>query len=106
MWDGQVWDIDLWGIPTGAPNKDAAWDFIKFSTDTQRLADQASWISYGPARKSSAPLVGKHATAGIPMGPHMPTAPENFNNAIQNDFAFWADYQDELTVRFNTWLAK
>ncbi|MCR9255417.1 MAG: ABC transporter substrate-binding protein [Alphaproteobacteria bacterium] len=106
VWDGQVWDIDLWGIPTGAPNKDAAWDFIKFSTDTQRLADQASWISYGPARKSSAPLVGKHAVAGIPMGPHMPTAPENFTNAIQNDFAFWADYQDELTVRFNTWLAK
>jgi len=106
VWDGQVWDIDLWGIPTGAPNKDAAWDFIKFSTDTQRLADQASWISYGPARKSSAPLVGKHAVAGIPMGPHMPTAPENFTNAIQNDFLFWADYQDELTVRFNTWLAR
>ncbi len=106
VWDGQVWDIDLWGIPKGSKNKDAAMEFIKFSTDTQRLADQAAWISYGPARQSSIPLIGKHATAGIDMAPHMPTAPENFRTAVQNDFEFWADYQDELNERFNAWLAK
>jgi putative spermidine/putrescine transport system substrate-binding protein len=49
---------------------------VKFATDTQRLADQAKYISYGPARKSSAPLVGKHADLGIDMAPHMPTDPE------------------------------
>lgn len=106
VWDGQVWDLDLWVIPKGAPNKDEALKFVAFSTDTQRLADQASWISYGPVRKSSVPLIGKHAEAGIEMGPHMPTAPENFKNALQNDFEFWADYQDELNERFNAWLAQ
>ncbi|GAB4371424.1 MAG: ABC transporter substrate-binding protein [Kiloniellaceae bacterium] len=106
VWDGQVWDLDLWVIPKGAPNKEEALKFIAFSTDTQRLADQASWISYGPARKSSVPLIGKHAEAGIEMGPHMPTAPDNFKNAIQNDFEFWADHQDELNERFNAWLAQ
>ena len=106
VWDGQVWDIDLWGIPRGSKNKDAALEFIKFSTDTQRLADQAAWISYGPARQSSIPLIGKHAEAGIPMGPHMPTAPQNFKTALQNDFEFWADHQDELNERFAAWLAK
>ena len=105
VWDGQVWDIDLWGIPKGSPNKDAAMEFIKFSTDTQRLADQASFISYGPARQSSVPKIGKHFEAGVPMGPHMPTDPDNFKNAVQNDFEFWADYQDELNERFNAWLA-
>jgi putative spermidine/putrescine transport system substrate-binding protein len=99
VWDGQVWDIDLWAIPTGAPNKDRAWEFIKFSTDTQRLADQAKWISYGPTRKSSFPKV-------LPeMQPHMPTAPANFKNPLQNDYEFWADYGDELNERFNAWLA-
>ena len=44
--------------------------------------------------------------AGIAMGPHMPTAPENFGNALQNDFEFWADHQDELNERFNAWLAQ
>lgn len=106
VWDGQVWDLDLWSIPKGAPHKKAAIDFIKYSTDTQRLADQASWISYGPARKSSIPLIGKHAVSGIKMGPHMPTAPQNFKTALQNNFEWWADHQDELNERFTAWLAK
>lgn len=106
VWDGQVWDIDLWAIPKGAQNKDLALEFVKYSTDTQRLADQAEWISYGPARKSSIPLIGKHVEAGIDMGPHMPTAPDNFKTALQNNFEFWADHQDELNERFAAWLAK
>lgn len=105
VWDGQVWDIDLYSVPKGSPNKDAAIEFIKFATGTKRLADQASYISYGPARRSSVALIGKHFEAGIPMGPHMPTSPGNFKNALQNDFEFWADYQDELNERFNAWLA-
>ncbi|MAH84093.1 MAG: spermidine/putrescine ABC transporter substrate-binding protein [Rhodospirillaceae bacterium TMED8] len=106
VWDGQVFDMDLWAIPKGAKNKAEAMKFLAFSTDTKRLAGQAAWISYGPARKSSIPLIGKHAEAGIEMGPHMPTAANNFKNVVQNDFEFWADRQDELNERFNAWLAK
>ncbi|MEM9370358.1 MAG: ABC transporter substrate-binding protein [Pseudomonadota bacterium] len=106
VWDGQVWDLDLWIIPKGAPNKDAAMDFMAFSTDTERLAGQASWISYGPTRQSSSALVGSYdGKPDLKMGPQMPTAPENFKNALQNDFEFWADNQDELNERFNAWLA-
>ncbi len=106
VWDSQIFDLDLWVIPKGAPNKDLALDFIAFSTATEQLAAQASWISYGPARKSSAPLVGSYITnPDLDMGPQMPTAPENFATAIQNDFEFWADNQDELNERFNTWLS-
>lgn len=99
VWDGQVWDIDLWVMPRGTPNKERAWEFIKFSSDTQRLADQAKYISYGPVRKSSFDEVQDE------MKPHMPTAPDNFKNPLQNDFEFWADYGDELNERFNAWLA-
>jgi putative spermidine/putrescine transport system substrate-binding protein len=106
VWDGQIMDFDLWVVPKGAPNKDLAMDFIAFSTDTQRLADQASWISYGPARKSSGPLVGLYSDGKTEMGPHMPTAADNLTNAIVSDFEFWADNQDELNERFNAWLAK
>jgi len=106
VWDGQVWDLDLWIIPKGAKNKEAAMEFLKFSTSTQPLADQASWISYGPVRASSSPLVASYnSKPDLKMGPQMPTAPENFKNALQNDFEFWADNQDELNERFNAWLA-
>lgn len=106
VWDAQVFDMDLWVMPKGAPNKEAALDFLAFSTATEQLAAQASWISYGPARKSSAPLVGHYdGKPELEMSPHMPTAPENFGTAIANDFEFWADNQDELNERFNTWLS-
>ncbi|MBO6816308.1 MAG: polyamine ABC transporter substrate-binding protein [Rhizobiaceae bacterium] len=105
VWDGQVWDLDLWVIPKGAPNKDKAMEFLKFSTATEQLAAQASWISYGPARKSSSPMVGKYHNKDIDMGPQMPTAPKNLENAVQNNFEFWADNADQLNERFNAWLA-
>lgn len=107
VWDGQVFDVDLWAIPKGAPNKDLAMDFLIFSTRTEQLAAQASWISYGPARLSSNALVGSyHNKPELKMAPHMPTAPANFKNAIANGFEFWADNQDQLNERFNAWLAK
>ena len=105
VWDGQILDLDLFVVPKGAPNKDLAMEYIAFATDSQRLADQAKWISYGPARKSSAPLVGLYKDGVTEMGPHMPTAPENMTNAVLNDFEFWADNGVELEERFNAWLA-
>ena len=106
VWDGQVLDFDLFVIPKGAPNKEAALDFIAFSTDTQRLADQASWISYGPARVSSGEKVGLFNDGVTEMAPHMPTAEANLTNALVNNFEFWADRDAELNERFNAWLAQ
>ncbi len=93
------------GYSKGAKNKELALDFLKFSTATEQLAKQASYISYGPARMSSAPMVGKYHNKDIDMGPQMPTAPANLANAVQNDFNFWADNADQLNERFNAWLA-
>lgn len=106
VWDGQVWATDLYAIVKGTPNLEAAMEFLKFSTDTQRLADQARWISYGPARKSSIPLVTTHAETGDAMMPHMPTTAEHMKTALATNTAFWTDHQDELNEQFTTWLAK
>ncbi|MCY4446455.1 MAG: ABC transporter substrate-binding protein [Rhodobacteraceae bacterium] len=106
VWDGQILDFDLWVIPKGAPNVDNALDFIAFSTDTQRLADQATWISYGPARRSSGPLVGLYLDGETEMAPHMPTAEANLANALSVNHEFWVDNGDQLNERFNAWLAQ
>ena len=107
VWDGQIYDLDLFVIPKGSKNKEAALDFIRFSTDTKRLADQASWITYGTLRNSSIPLIGTfHSDPSIKMIDHMPTTEVALNNALQNDFEFWADNGEELNERFNAWLAK
>ena len=108
MWDAQVFDLDGWIIPAGLPEDRLARvkDFVKFATDTKRLADQAKYISYGPARASSAPLVGKHADLGIEMAPHMPTDPANAQNTFLYNYEFWADYRDDIDAKFQAWLAK
>jgi len=104
MWDWQVFDLDGWVVPRGAPNLEAVKDYLYFATDTQRLADQAKYISYGPARASSAPLVGEHAELGIDMGPHMPTDPANSRNVLLFNYDWWAEHQDDLGARFERWL--
>jgi putative spermidine/putrescine transport system substrate-binding protein len=108
LWDYQVLDIDGWIIPADLPEDrlNRVLDFLYFATDTQRLADQAQWISYGPARASSVPLVSTHADLGVEMGPHMPTAPANSENVFLFNFEWWADYRDDLDARFQAWLAQ
>lgn len=107
IWDRQIWDIDLWVVPRGGRNIDAAMDFVSFATSTEGLAGQSSWIAYGPPRKSSLALIGAYAEdPRIDMASHMPTTPERLANGLQNDYEFWADYNDELEQRFNAWLAQ
>ncbi|WP_109465349.1 extracellular solute-binding protein [Albibacillus kandeliae] len=108
LWDAEMLDFDGWVIPDGLPEDRLArvMDFLFFATDTQRLADQAAYISYGPARASSAPLVGKHAELGIEMAEHMPTDPANAKNVFVTQYAFWSDYRDDIDAKFQAWLAK
>ncbi len=105
IWDGQYLEINSFVIPNDAPNMDAALEYVKFATGTEPLAGQARYISYGPVRVSSAPLVGLYQDDKTEMAPHMPSAPENMNTAVMDNPEFWADHDAELSERFNSWLA-
>jgi len=106
IWDHHVWNTDSYAVVKGTKHLATAWEFLKFATSTQALADQASWISYGPSRKSSVPLITTYHGTDIQMAAHMPTAPQNFTNALLTDDAFWADHQDELQLRYSGWMSK
>lgn len=106
VWDGQVYENEMYVVPMGAPNKDLAMQFIAYATSTEGLRAQATQISYGPARKSSMleELVYKDGTTV--MAPHLPTAPENLGNALETSSAFWVDHDSELNERFQAWLVQ
>jgi putative spermidine/putrescine transport system substrate-binding protein len=110
IWSNQLLDLEVFGITKGTKHKEEAFEFLKFATSTERLANQARWIPYAPARSSSIKIVEgpefKHATLRIPMLEWMPTAPQNSINALTIDHRWWADHQDELTERWSAWLAK
>lgn len=105
VWDGQVYENEMYAIPKGAPNLEKAKEFIAFATSTDGLRAQAQNISYGPARKSALkePLIFKDGKTE--MAPNVPTAEANLKNSLQSDFQFWVDRDAELNERFNAWLA-
>jgi putative spermidine/putrescine transport system substrate-binding protein len=106
LWDGQIYDLDLWAIPKGARNKDAALRFIAFATDPARLAMQAQLTAYGPMRKSAIDLVGKHPIIDVEMKGFLPTAPDNFKRVLKFDDTWWSAHGAEAERRFQEWHAK
>ncbi|MDO5369140.1 ABC transporter substrate-binding protein [Paracoccus sp. (in: a-proteobacteria)] len=105
LWDAQMLEVEGWVIPKGAPNPDAARDFVAFSTSPEVLAHAAEILPYGPPRRSAQAMVGNFTGDGTtPMGPHLPTAPDNMTNALFVDPSFWADHETELRARFTAWL--
>lgn len=105
IWDGQIYEMEGWVVPKGAPNKDNAMQYIAFTTESPQLAKAAEQISYGPPRKSAAGLVGNIAGKDQPMGPHLPTDPANLGKGLSSNLDFWVDHDGELSERFNAWLA-
>ena len=106
VWDGQVLDYGVWGIVAGTPRRDAARRFVEYATSAASMAEVGRRISYGPARRSAEPLITTHAATGVEMMPHLSTSPRNLARALRNDWAWWADNQDELNERFSAWLAR
>jgi putative spermidine/putrescine transport system substrate-binding protein len=103
IWDGQIYDLDLWAIPKAAANKVEAKHFIAFATEPAQMAAQAALIAYGPMRKSAIALVGKHPSIDIEMKAYLPTAPDNFRKALRFDEVWWGEHGDELDKRFQAW---
>jgi len=106
VWDGQIYENEMFVVPKGAPNMADAMEFIAFATSTEGLRASAQQISYGPARKSSMkePIIFKDGKTE--MAPHLPTAPENMTNALETSATFWVDHDAELNERFQAWLSQ
>ncbi len=104
VWDGQIYENEMYVVPKGAPNKDDAMEFITFATSTEGLRASASRSRYGPARKSSMATEIIFKDGKTVMAPHLPTAPENMTNALETSADFWVDHDAELNERFKAWL--
>ena len=106
VWDSQIYELGSWGILRGTPHLDEVLEFIRFATGTRPLAEQARYIAYGPARRSSMQLVSTHATTGVDMRPHLPTSTANFETAILKDTEWYGTLYDRIKARFDAWLGE
>jgi putative spermidine/putrescine transport system substrate-binding protein len=104
IWDHQIYTYDYWSIPRGAEFQDAAREFIGFATSPAPLAAQASWLPYGPSRRSATGSVANHPELGIDMKPFLPTHADHFANALAMNDAFWVQNGAGLEERFAEWV--
>lgn len=98
LWDHQLYEMDVFAIPKGNPNLKRGLDFIAWATATEPLAKVAGWVPYGPARRSSVPLVGNNPETGTPMQPWATTA--HFRNAFAVNDAWWLTHEAQLASRW------
>ena len=103
IWDKQLYELDVFGIPKDDPKRDMAMDFMRFATSATNLAAVADWVPYGPARRSASKLIGKNPELGIDMRPFSPTAPEHFATAFAVDDAWWQAHGTAIMTHWQAW---
>ncbi|MCP2039612.1 putative spermidine/putrescine transport system substrate-binding protein [Neisseria sp. HSC-16F19] len=100
VWPGSIYAVDSWVILKGAANKEAAMDFVAFSSQAEHQVKLPQYVAYG--------LPNKQAAQDVPadLAAELPTTAANMTDAISLNVDFWVDNSEELTQRFNAWLAK
>lgn len=93
--------FNMLAAPKGAPNRQAALDFLSFATGVERQAAQAPITGYGPSRRSAGALAEKAGGA-----PFSPTSPAALAGALSHDVGFWTANRAALNQRFGDWLAR
>ena len=105
IWDRQLYELDVFGVPRGDPRKDRAMDFVRFATESRRLAGVADWVPYGPARRSALAFVGRNPELGVAMKPFLPTEKSHFTTAFAVDDEWWQLHGEDVEPVWQTWIA-
>lgn len=104
IWDRQLYQLEVFAIPRGNPKAARAWDFLRYATRPEILGKMASWIPYGPARRSALASVELQPELHIDMVPYLPTA--HFDTAFAVNDGWWRLHGADVDVFWQEWLAK
>ena len=99
-WNGSLYDIDSWALPKGAPNADAAYQFIDFASKPENQKVLSESLAYGPTVKSALSLLDPDVAGA------MPSAEPNLGRALKVDTDFWIRNGEALERRFDAWAPK
>ena len=101
--DGQLLEFGVWGILRDSPNQDTAKEFVRFVTETQKMAAFSNIIPYSPTRSSSLRRIGLHRKSNISMLSYMPSRASS--NVIRIASEWYARTEKARERWFNEWLS-
>jgi putative spermidine/putrescine transport system substrate-binding protein len=99
QWNQNMSVYDVFMVPKGTENKDAAMAFIAYATSKQAQEKLTETIPYSPIHADAKPKVDKQ------LERFLTTQPEVQEKAILVDQQWWADNYDEATQRWTAWQA-
>jgi len=98
LWYGGMLSADAWVVPKGAPNKDVAMDFINFSTRAVPSANFGRLVPFGPVNPDAFALLE------LDRAQKLPSSAINKSVQFVQNWNWWADNLEQVTVRFTDWL--
>ena len=107
IWEGQLIEQEYICLMTGAPNRDAALDFMIHASSPASQAEQAKYITYGPMRASGIDIIVAGEPwfhTGIDVMPQMPNTAERLKISVMGDPIWWSDNGSEIDERYSAWM--
>ena len=99
-WDNEIIEYDMISIPKDSPHLDMAYKYLAYVAEPEINGKLGQFIPYGPVVKAATKFVPPETLAKLP------TAPDHIKTALVIDVEFWGDHGEDLSKRFNAWLAK
>lgn len=100
VWNESMYAVDSWVILKGSENKEAAMDFIVWYQQPERTSRLPEYVAYGMPVKAAAEMVAEEYAVDLP------THADNLPHSIPLNIDYWIDNSEELTERFNAWVAQ
>jgi len=99
-WHGNIYAVDYWVILANSPRKAEAAQLLRYMT---RPGNQARLASHIPTGLTS---IEANRRVDPKLKLDTPSDPANMIRALELDAHFWVEYGDQLTQRFNAWVAR
>lgn len=98
QWQGGMISADSWVSPRGTQDDDLAMNFINYATRAVPTANFTRLQPFGPVNKDAIPLLRSDIISSLP------NSPANMSMQFFENWSYWRDMRDTLTVQFEDWL--
>jgi putative spermidine/putrescine transport system substrate-binding protein len=100
VWTGNIYDVESFAIPKGAPKREQSYKFIATVAKPEHQKVFSSEIPYGPTALKAMGQIDAAISASLP------TAPANMKTSLASNTEFWVERGEDLEQRFHAWASK
>lgn len=98
QWNGGMISADSWVLPRAGPNTDVAMSFVNFATRAVPTANFSRLQNFGPVNTDAFALLRPDIAEGLP------NHPDNLPIQFFQNWSYWAENREPLTMQFEEWL--